>query len=312
MDHHYFIKQIIIIFVCFCCLCTGISQSKAATTTSDDVYRIADLTNRGLDVILRKSKGAKQPVIPNWTEKNLNCFHVYQLQVACLDEIRRMESSFKMTPYPHIIVSPNKLDVKNMYKLSTIILSEVRRIAIHLNIWGLPKQKRSFSGEKPNDIFEETVAIYLKLRVLGEQKNIAKAEVSGEFERAICDLKQILNHIDPARRYQDVFPEIKEQNIKKSYNSSLDIRTELNKIRSLYKLPKVSLPTATTKPSTTDLLVQSQIILGDLNQLKTVLGMVNPTPVTMGKNTTTLAHQINVLHKLIRQIKPLSTLKGGQ
>jgi hypothetical protein len=302
------------IAIMFTILTLGQPQFGNAATTYDDVYQITDLSNRGMDVILRKSKGAKQPLLPKWQETSLNRYHVYQLQVACLDEIRRMQSTFKMTPYPHIIVSPGSLSEKNLYRLSTIILTEIRRIAIHLNIWGLPKQKRSFSGEKANDIFEETVALYLKLRVLGGRENMPETEVSAEFGRTVADLKILLNSIDPARRYHDVFPPTPKQNTNQSFASCLAIRKEFNGIRSFYKLRKIAPPKPNKKTSQAELYLQSQIILGEINQIKTAIKATQPAPPVPEPATENLASQLTTLIKLIDQIKPLAAMnkKGGK
>ncbi len=296
------------ILFCFLSPFTGISETRGATTTYNDVYQITDLGNRGLDVILRKSKGAKQPVLPKWTENKLNAFHVYQLQIACLDEIRRMQSKFKMTPYPHIIVSPGPLSEKNLYKLSTIILSEIRRIAIHLNIWGLPKQKREFSGKKPNAICKETLTLYLKLRVLGGRQLPPPQEISGELGRAIADIKILLNHIDPAKRYRDVFPPVVQQDAMESYTAILAVRREINEIRIFYNLPKTSLPKTNKAPTQTGLFIQSQIIMGELNQLKTATQIRQPAPPVADATTHSIAQQISTLHKLVSQIRPLVKL----
>lgn len=288
--------------------------SQAATTTYADVYQITDLTVRGVDIILRKSKGVNQAAIPKWAEKQMGPFQVYQLQVACLDEIRRMETAFKMTPHPHIIASPSPLNEKHLYKLSTILLAEIRRIAIHLNIWGLPKQQRSFSEKTVHDVCTETVALYLKLRALGGRKTISVKEVSGQFGRAVADLKILLNHIDPARRYQDTFPQINQQEISQNYSSCRNIRQELNGVRTLYKLPPLPVPPATKQPSITQLFIQSQIILGELNQIKTVNNIPDPSPTIISQTTLSICDQINTLHGLIKQIKPLISMhkQGGK
>lgn len=302
------------VLCCFFSLVTGISATRGATTTYNDVYQVTDLGNRGLDVILRKTKGVKQPVLPLWTEKNLNAFHVYQIQIACLDEIRRMQAKFKMTPYPHIIVSPGPLSEKNLYKLSTILLSEIRRIAIHLNIWGLPKQKRTFSEKKSNAIYKETLALYLKLRVLGGKKLPTSPEIAGELGRAIADIKNLLNHIDPAKRYRDVFPPLPQQDVGTSYSALLAVRHELNTMRNFYRLPQIRLPKTNKTPTPTDLFTQSQIIIGELNQLKTTAKTQQPAPPVSEATTHSIAQQINTLHKLISQIKPLTRLnqQGGE
>lgn len=312
MKQRYTMQHRVALFLCFFTL-LGITIPEArGGTTFDDVYQITDLSNRGLDVILRKSKGVKQPVLPKWTEKDLGRFHVYQLQIACIDEIRWMESKFKMTPYPHIIVSPGPLSEKNLYKVSAIILSEIRRIAIHLNIWGLPKQKRSFSGENTNSIFEETLALYLKLRVLGGRHAPTPKETSAAFKRGIADIKILLNHIDPARRYQDVFPFTTKQSTSQSYAACLTLRKELNGVKALYKLPTTRPPQANKKPSVTDLFTQSQIILGELNQIKTAAKAGQPAMPVAEPSTDNIAQQINILHKLISQVKPLTNLQGGK
>jgi hypothetical protein len=305
---HHMKHNTCILFICLCTFCFITTPVHAATTCTD-VYQITDLSNRGLDVLLSKSKGIQQASIPEWPEKNLTPFHVYQFQVACLDEIRRLESTFQMTPYPHIIVSPGQLTEKNLYKLSVIIQTEIKRIAIHLNIWGLPKQKRTFPPKTATDIFRKTVSVYFKLRILGGRKNITSQETAHEFSRAVNDMKILLNHIDPARRYRDIFPETAPQNINQSYKSCLQIRRELNNIRSFYKLPILPLQ-KNRKPSTiNELFIQSQIILGELNQIKTVTGVKQPAPVFV-PTTDQVGNRINVLHHLIRQIKPLTAMNS--
>ncbi|MBU0680939.1 MAG: hypothetical protein KKD73_05910 [Proteobacteria bacterium] len=290
------------------------SATVRAAPSSNDIYATIEVADKAMDVILRKAKGVTKVSSPEINDSQLGTMHAYQLHIACLDQIRILEIKLKLRPFPKIVASPVAYQAEDVLQLSAIIRSEVRRIAIHLNIWGMPEVDQDYRNKTYNDVVRLCLAVFMKLRTLGDLETISMADAFSEFPRGVADIKSILTHIDPAQRYRiDLAPENGSAELTAVYEECLALRHDLNTLRRFYRLKEVVVPTGPPHKNLQpcDIYIQSQIILAELNALKKAsnTSSISPEaiPVT-DKTAADLLYQVKVLRYLANQLPTLSTM----
>ncbi len=293
-------------------LCLAVSAR--AATSSSDIYATIEVADKAMEIILRKAKGVTRVPSPAINEIQLGAMHAYQLHIACLDQIRVLEAKLKLHPFPKIVASPASYQGEDVSQLSAIILSEVRRIAIHLNIWGLPEVDHKYGNKSYNDVVRRCLALFMKLRSLAAVETVSVDVVFPQLPRGVADIKSILRHIDPAQRYRiDLARQEGKADLAMAYAECLLLRHDLNKLRTFYRLPQVAVPPGPPhkKVEAADIFVQSQIILAELNALKKAsnTSSISPEaiPVT-GKSAADLLYQLRLLRYLANQLPSLSAM----
>lgn len=285
-----------------------------AATTSNDIYGVIEIADKAMDVILLKAKGVTKVPLPAINESQLGAMHAYQLHIACLDQLRLLETKLKLRPFPKIVASPVSYQGADIIQLSAIIRSEVRRIAIHLNIWGMPEVDHGYTSKTYTDVVSRCLAVFMKLRVLGDMGTLTIDDVFPEFPRGVSDIKSILTHIDPAQRYRiDIAPQNGNSELSAVYQECLLLRHDLNTIRRFYRFREVTVPKGPphTVLHPSDIFIQSQIILAELNALKIASKTSSISPeaiVAKGKNSADILHQVRLLRYLANQIPLLSAM----
>ncbi len=291
-----------------------VAPSLLAATSSNDIYAMVEVADKAMDVVLRKAKGVTKVTSPPINENQLGAIHAYQLHIACLDQIRTLEIKLKLRPFPKIVASPTYYQAEDVMQLSAIILSEVRRIAIHLNIWGMPEVDHVYHDKSYNDVVRRCLAVFMKLRSLGDMDKISADGVFPEFPRGIADIKSILTHIDPAQRYRiDLAPANSPADLSTVYAECLGLRHDLNKLRKFYRLREVAVPKGPPheKVHPCDIFIQSQIILAELNALKKAskTSSISPEAIpAQGKNAADLLYQVRLLRYLANQVPTLNAM----
>ncbi len=302
---------VLALFVLLPLQCFWAPASQAATDTND-IYAMVEIADKAMDVVLRKAKGVKKVASPTINETQLGAMHAYQLHIACLDQLRSLEIKLKLRPFPKIVASPNYYKAEDVYQLSAILLSEVRRIAIHLNIWGMPEVDHNYTTKNYNDVVRRCLAVFMKLRTLEDMDKISTNGVYPQFPRGVSDIKTILTHIDPAQRYRiDLEQKETKASLADVHRECLNLRHDLNKLRKFYNLRTVAVP---KKPPHTplhpcDIYIQTQIILAEINALKKASGTYSISPEgipTKGKNAADLLYQAQLLRYLANQIPSLT------
>ncbi len=292
-----------------------VSPAHGAKSSMDEVYSVLDLTNRAMDVLLAKSKGIDKVASPRLKETGLQPVHVYQLQVSNLDLIRQLEIKFTMVPAPMVVLPPGLYKTADVQHVTAMLLAEVRRLAIQINIWGLPKKKRAFTSKSASDAFVLAAEIRTKLLLLGGLALPGSSKFATELGRAVADMEAVLGVVDPKKRYRVIPEPSSVSTLAKMYPLVLQLRSEFNGLRRFFKMTQVRVPKPAAKfvANGTDMYLQSQIILADLNQLKWQAGSNAITPrgkviSGTGSQVAEAARQLSLLSLLVSQLQSVAAM----
>lgn len=289
-----------------------VEQAQGQRLTMDTVYSSVDLSNRVMDVLLRKSKGIDKVAKVKLQEQALTTAHVYQLQVSTLELVRQLEKTFTMVPCPLVVNPPEKVQVGDAYSLSMMMLAEVRRLAIQLNIWGLPEERHTFKGKSASAVFALSSQVYQKLRLLGELPSPGAQELAGQFDRAVTDMEQVLGSIDLAKRYKVQAQGLEVAKLKDLGRPVMALRQELNRASKAYKLQQTRPGKVSGAMSGLELFLQSQIILADVGRLKVAVGCPALSPINRkakGAGVKAAADKLAKLTLLVSQVETLKSLQ---
>jgi hypothetical protein len=152
-------------------------------------------------------------------------------------------------------------------------------VAPALGVTGLSTTEVSVEGKVPSDVFEVVVRIWVKAGIAAGQFKITPNDVFAEMARGVEDVAMILQTLGkeaPASadasttRYKP----------KDVFQMALDTRRVLNSVRESLKETTVEVPSlpADYRVRPLDVFLQSQIILAELNLIKSALGQKHATP----------------------------------
>ena len=293
----------------------GARESKASEVeiTSAKVFEIVELAERALDVLLR-AKGIDNIHTAKMLESELDTMHVYQLTVACLDMLILFEKKEGIRPVPRVVATPTHYTPEDVKVLADMLLSGIRRILYSLKIHKFPQYEAQTCVRTPTDVFEKVLSLFAKLSALAGKKHITPDDVFPQMVRAASDIRSMLGHIDPVRRYRIDAPvsptELKPRDVLKE---CLLIRQDINKLREDFNMETPPLPevSADRELHSEDVFVQTQIIIAELNFLKMRTGTISSTPLAIpvfGKVPTNVHQQAAMVRYLLEQIKPLQKM----
>lgn len=277
------------------------------SVTPSDVFATVELLNRSLDVVLQ-AKGIEQPASPKSTETKLGPFHVYQLLVASAERLHDYQEQAGFTPLPLIVSRPRTYTPADVMRLTEMLLRDVERNASREGVLAVPSDRTAHADKTPTDVFHEAVATFIKLCALNGQRAITPNEVYAELVRGVSDAQSILAQIDPACRYRIDAPasadDLKPSDV---YAQCLQIRRRINIKREELQLGTTPLPQvpADRKLAPTDVFIQTQIILAELNMLKKGTRTVSSTPLAIpvtGKTPKDAHQKAALVEYLVTQI----------
>ena len=139
-------------------------------------------------------------------------------------------------------------------------------------------------------------------------------EVFAQMYRAQNDVKSILGKIDPARRYRVDAPESPPGLVPADVmKEALKARESLNKTRRHFNLDPIPVPELMSgaKFLPTDVFIQTQIIIAEINLIKIATGTVSATPLPIpvkGKSPSDVHQQAVTMDYLLGQIGMLEQL----
>lgn len=295
----------------------SITYSSAAETkelTPNDAFASADLADRGLEPLLN-ARGIKDIRYLRKTETGLNPMHPYQIAVANIDTLILFEKKEKIRPMPRVVASPTYYMPEDVKNLGDMIVREIQKVSDAWGIKDYPRDLRHFEGKAPTDVFGKHLDIFIKLRALAGLEEITPNEVFSQVVRATSDVKTILTQIDPAQRFRIDAPKDLPSEIKPSdvFGICLKIRKEINVLREHFGLPVVPVPEFSKDDDvrSSDVFVQTQIIISELNLLKMGTGAVSSTPLAIpvsGKTPADTYRQALMVKYLLSQVKPLQDM----
>lgn len=282
--------------------------AKIANLTPSDVFGTIDLLNRTVNVML-KARQTKLPQPPDSLETGLGPMHVYQLLVACTKRLREFDFQINTRPIPLVIVSPMKYTPMDVKILADMILSDIQIDAAFLKIDGLPDEETLFSNKTPTDVFQEVLRLFVNLGALSGQQKIDPNKVFAEMVRGVKDVKSILSNIDFACRYKIDVP-ISKPNLTPAnvFTGCIETRRMINRIRIDYNMGVVPIPkiSKSRRLQPSDVFVQTQIIIAEINLLKMASNTIGATPLAIpvtGKKPSDVHQQAVMIQYLLNQIE---------
>ena len=289
------------------------TASRDAVVTPSDVFATVERLNRSLDVLLedREIKIAERT---ECVERGLGPMHVYQLVVVCVNMMHDFAVQNNLTPIPRVIVSPMKYTPADVKILANLMHDYINRTASALKIEELPKDIEKVSLKTPTDVFNEIHYLLKKLSALTGQEKIDPNKVFAELSRAVEDVKSILSQIDPACRFKVNAPSSKP-GLKPAdvYAVCLETRHSINKFRGDLNMDVVPVPKLSDisfiRP--TDVYLQTQIIIAEINVLKMASNTASITPlaIPVTQKRPSDCHQLAVMIRyLLGQVNSLKDI----
>ena len=219
---------------------------------------------------------------------------------------------------PQVVSRPMKYTPEDVNILAGFLLSQQSRIAEQLKIFSYPMETENFDNKNPTMVFKLETKIFNKLNFLSSEKQISPNEVYAQMERAVNDAKSLLRHVDPGSRYRiDAPKSAKGLKPKDVFAQCIIIRNEINKVRNLFNLGSINIPSYAAADNITpsDVFIQIQIIIAELNLLKMATNTFDSTPLPIpvsGKSPGDVHQKATLLHYLLSQIPEIPKLYGSK
>jgi hypothetical protein len=291
-------------------IASAASHAQTQATTSD-VCAAIELLNRSVDQVLA-ARSIKSPLEPINQERGLRLEHVYQLHLACLEQLHDLDAMTRLGRIPPLASSrPMHYSAHDVLALSQLMHEELKRPAWILWITRLPEEKARVTGRAADDAFAETQRLYVKMNALAGKQQASADDVCAQLVRAVADAKAVLQHIDAAHRYRIDAPQTQAA---KSPGDVLDqclaVRRSINQVMQDLSQPVTPLP-AVDGNNVDQVFFQTQIVLAELNLLKLHIGASSSTLLAVRERNKTWTDAVNqavLLEYLLNQTIPLRRL----
>jgi hypothetical protein len=292
-------------------LIASLASPALAQPTLDDVCAGIELLNRSVDRVLDARSPGQRPKEPVSRERGLRLEHVYQLHLACLEQLHELEAATRLGRIPPLASSrPLSCRPGDVTALSQLMHEELKRPAWILWVTKLPEEKAAFTGRTADDAFGEALRLYVRMNSLADKRQVMADETYAQLVRAVADAKAVLQHIDPAHRYRiDAPAEAGDKSAADVYAECLLVRRTLSEIMRNFEQPETPLPDTALDDHAggEDVFVQTQIVLAELNLLKLRIGVTSNTPLAVkaDKTWSDACNQAALLNYLLRQVTAL-------
>lgn len=280
-------------------LASGISIPQKVTP--NHVYAGLELLNRKLDQLLN-SAGRTAPAANavRSRESGLKPMHVYQIHLACIEQLRGYQFKAGLPTMPLAVATPEKYSPAQVFLLTKMLLEAVDRDAIALGAGDLPGEMTTFQGKTPTDVFQIGVTALMKILALSGTNDISPNEVFSQTVRARYDAQAI---VTTAAQYEVGDADIRRRLKAKSFGMSSDgrhlevdtsvkrkpsnafeeclrVRETINALRQQLNAPTTPMPSYEVgeKIRPADVYLQTQLIIAELNLLKMLTGTTVTTP----------------------------------
>ena len=285
----------------------------AAKITPSDVYRVVERTDRTLDLILKHLEIPLPPKV-EFIETGLKPRHVYQANLLVVEMLNHLETARGVAPIPIMVSRPRNFIPADVKRLVDAIDTEMTLFAGELGVTGLPLPLLPAAGKKPTDVFNRTSLTINKLTVLSSGTRVTPSVVYAQAVRASADACAILANVDPYRRYSH--PEEKSPRGLKpmdAFAACIRLREGLNTFRSQVGLKAHAVPAADAlkEINPVNVLLQTQVILAELNAVKLATRTITSTPLTVkvtGKTPSDVHQKLTHTGYLLRQMVPLQKM----
>ena len=284
-------------------------QIQGGQTTPSDVYARLEFLNRCLDrLMVAQQLPETEP--PYHGETKLGPLHVYQMVLACCNQVQQLSDNVGVLAIPTLSARPREYEPRDVLFLVDLMVDSVLRIAAKLNVNDLPAAGSTVAGKTPTDVFLLATDAFGKLHLLCGYDELSTDDAFAEMVRVHADVKSILQQADPECRYRVDVPvsdEILE--VSDIYKKCLDVRRLLNLHRVALGQPEVPLPKALPDDqiSTYDVFVQTQIMIAELTFLKLQTKTVSSTPLAIPVDRTKASSDVyqeaSLIEYLLRQVR---------
>ena len=285
-----------------------VAQAFPDGITPSDVYARMDLLERTLDRLMTELN-TNVPATPRLIEPQLGPLHVYQMVLACTARMQEFDEKQGVLAVPTLSVKPKEYAPRDVRFVVDLMLESVRRNATKLNIEDLPDQEQQISGKTPTDVFAKATAVYMKLSALCGHDEVSFNDVYIQMERATEDVRSILRQADEESRYRvDAPPSPTGLDTHDVIVKCLAIRRLLNEHRVALGQAEVPVPEVENSDQfePRDVFFQTQIIIAELNKLKSHTNTVSstplPIPVSRTKVPSDVHEQASLVEYLLRQV----------
>ena len=268
----------------------GISPSHA--------YARVALADQVLDRILAK-RGIESGNAARSFETKLGPMHVYQVHQAVIRRLYEFELKNGVRPPPQVSSTPIKYAPSDVMMLSSIVLEHTQKIAAKDGIEPIWTEQ-TFTQKTPTEVFEIIFNVFYKTNLLLGVRKISPGEVYREVQRAVADvqniLRQLARRVPPEEDHKKrllissvyglhpdgsmMLPRQDGLKPKDAMQKLLDVRQVMNRIRvkfGMATVPLAQIP-AEVKVTPIDVILQSQIVISEINILKKPLEIRTVTP----------------------------------
>jgi hypothetical protein len=293
-----------------------VGKPTPSAATLADVCAAIDLLNRSIDQVLA-ARNLPLPAEPICHERGLRLEHVYQLHMACLEQLHEIEAQRQIGRIPPLAsAQPGASTADDVVALSKLMHNELKRPAWILWIVKLPEERAAFEDKTADDVFLEALRLYVKMNALADKRQVTADEVYAQLTRCVADAKAVLQHLDSAHRYRIDAPAAQAgKQAADAYAQCLIVRGTLQRISQEINRPTTPVPTTGFPAAGEDAFVQTQIVLAELNRLKLGIGVTASAPLairTEGKSWTDAYNQAVFVNYLLAQFGDLRRLAASE
>lgn len=268
----------------------GLSSAQAAPWPEDvspsDVCEQVDLADRILDQLL-DSANIQVENLPHQIETTVMPMHVYQVHGLAIEALHHLEHSRGLRPIPIVVSTPMDYAPADVRMLSQMLVRHLRKLAQADGLVSL-RTPHSFEGKSSSDMLALIGRVLVKIKALDGPSKVSRDEVYAQVLRARRDMATVVRTV--ARRINGK-PERKRFLMSASFGvhpdgsaleppapglgpmdafkAMLAARRALNDLRVALKHPAIPVPSIEgVKIGPADVLIQTQIIIADINLIK--------------------------------------------
>ncbi len=289
---------------------------RPSAASPDDVCAAIDLVNRSIDTVLA-ARQLPLPAEPISHERGLRLEHVYQLHMACLEQLHEIEAQRQIGRIPPLAASqPGASTADDLVALSKLMHDELKRPAWILWVVKLPEERAAFENKTADDAFLEAQRLYVKINALADRRQVTADELYAQLTRCVADAKAVLQQLDAAHRYRIDAPSTQaNKQAADVYGQCLATRSALERISRQLNRPTTTVPGTSFPARGEDAFVQTQIVLAELNALKLAVGATTTTLLAVrseGKSWTDAYNQAVFVNYLLAQFGDLRKLAASE
>lgn len=297
-------RRIYLLLICtvFLFISCPVQAQLSEAKTPSDVFSVLELLDRKLTIVMENRKISQDKIVSfELRDSDLKPMHVYQLHLACIEQLREFQRSVKISEIPLVVAAPRSFKPIDVLHVSEMLLQAVDRTGKILQIDSLPMDRGSFSGKTPTDVFEELLPVLAKLFALNGKSRISPSEVYAQSIRARFDAQEIISVVAMSEKHSErrrelqasafgmnidgnhlVIDEATNKTPADALRNCQSIRRTLDQVFRQIDSAQTNLNQHQSKKvRPADVFIQTQLIIAELNILKKLTATTAITRPTM-------------------------------